>query len=329
MYHITIKKIPRVLKSFILSTFLPLSKTLEIVRYSKYYREDLNIPIPYYYFSSHYLTTKKVILHDLVSKLFKQKFKLFSKNEIEKKICEYIKAISKKFLIEVNFNYIFDRKILYELDNNIILHIKNCNVSQNMFLEPIMSNKVQREKIISIILECLDKNLLKALNLKNIETLEIYDQCNVEYVKQLLNTFEQIDFNLKNFVILVKLENPIYISNFLRKTINLEKISLRIPSIMKLESISNEINSLSRLKKINIVIELKQINSFFNSNFPFEKINSMKILIESKTKLINMIPPKELSNLEYLEIFSKEKIEYKKFILPIINNNNGVILIEK
>ena len=329
MYHITIKKIPRVLKSFILSTFLPLSKTLEIVRYSKYYREDLNIPIPYYYFSSHYLTTKKVILHDLVSKLFKQKFKSFSKNEIEKKICEYIKAISKKFLIEVNFNYIFDRKILYELDNNIILHIKNCNVSQNMFLEPIMSNKVQREKIISIILECLDKNLLKALNLKNIETLEIYDQCNVEYVKQLLNTFEQIDFNLKNFVILVKLENPIYISNFLRKTINLEKISLRIPSIMKLESISNEINSLSRLKKINIVIELKQINSFFNSNFPFEKINSMKILIESKTKLINMIPPKELSNLEYLEIFSKEKIEYKKFILPIINNNNGVILIEK
>ena len=329
MYHITIKKIPRVLKSFILSTFLPLSKTLEIVRYSKYYREDLNIPIPYYYFSSHYLTTKKVILHDLVSKLFKQKFKSFSKNEIEKKLCEYIKAISKKFLIEVNFNYIFDRKILYELDNNIILHIKNCNVSQNMFLEPIMSNKVQREKIISIILECLDKNLLKALNLKNIETLEIYDQCNVEYVKQLLNTFEQIDFNLKNFVILVKLENPIYISNFLRKTINLEKISLRIPSIMKLESISNEINSLSRLKKINIVIELKQINSFFNSNFPFEKINSMKILIESKTKLIDMIPPKELSNLEYLEIFSKEKIEYKKFILPIINNNNGVILIEK
>ena len=329
MYHITIKKIPRVLKSFILSTFLPLSKTLEIVRYSKYYREDLKIPIPYYYFSSHYLTTKKVILHDLVSKLFKQKFKSFSKNEIEKKLCEYIKAISKKFLIEVNFNYIFDRKILYELDNNIILHIKNCNVSQNMFLEPIMSNKVQREKIISIILECLDKNLLKALNLKNIETLEIYDQCNVEYVKQLLNTFEQIDFNLKNFVILVKLENPIYISNFLRKTINLEKISLRIPSIMKLESISNEINSLSRLKKINIVIELKQINSFFNSNFPFEKINSMKILIESKTKLIDMIPPKELSNLEYLEIFSKEKIEYKKFILPIINNNNGVILIEK
>ena len=219
--------------------------------------------------------------------------------------------------------------MLYELDNNIILHIKNCNVSQNMFLEPIMSNKVQREKIISIILECLDKNLLKALNLKNIETLEIYDQCNVEYVKQLLNTFEQIDFNLKNFVILVKLENPIYISNFLRKTINLEKISLRIPSIMKLESISNEINSLSRLKKINIVIELKQINSFFNSNFPFEKINSMKILIESKTQLRNMIPPKELSNLEYLEIFSKAKIKYKKFILPIINNNNGVILIEK
>ena len=328
MYHITIKKIPRVLKSFILSTFLPLSKTLEIVRYSKYYREDLNIPIPYYYFSSHYLTTKKVILHDLVSKLFKQKFKLFSKNEIEKKICEYIKAISKKFLIEVNFNYSFDRKILYELDNNIILHITNISDSQKLFLPPIMSTKIQRDKIISIVLECLDKNLLNSLSFKNIETLEIYEDCNKEYVNQLLNSFEQIDFNLKNFVILVKLENPIYISNFLRKTINLEKIILRIPSIMNLDSITYEINSLSRLKKLNIVIEFQQIESFFNSHFPFEKIKNMKILIESKTKLQNMIPPKELTNLEYLEIFSKNKIKYKKYILPIINNNNRVILIE-
>lgn len=40
-------------------------------------------------------------------------------------------------------------------------------------------------------------------------------------------------------------------------------------------------------------------------------------------------PPKELNNLEYLEIFSNGKLEYKRFILPIINNNNNVILIEK
>ena len=323
----TLNKIPRVLKSFILTTFISLPKALEIVKYSKFFQKEINISIPYYYFSAHYLTKNKIILHDLVSILF-EKLKSFSKNEIEKKLCQYIKALSKRFLIEVNFNYSFDRKILYELDNNIILHITNISDSQKLFLPPIMSTKIQRDKIISIVLECLDKNLLNSLSFKNIETLEIYEDCNKEYVNQLLNSFEQIDFNLKNFVILVKLENPIYISNFLRKTINLEKIILRIPSIMNLDSITYEINSLSRLKKLNIVIEFQQIELFFNSNFPFEKIKNMKILIESNTKLQNMTPPKELTNLEYLEIFSKKKIKCKKYILPIINNNNGVILIE-
>ena len=328
MNQYVISKIPKVLKIYILKTFIPFSNTLEIVKYSKLYREELNISIPYYYFSSNYLTRKKAIPHDLLS-IISKKLKSFSINEIEKKVCEYIKAISKRILIEVDFNYIFDRKMLYELDNNIILHIKNFTESLKIFLEPIMSRKIQREKIKSIRLECLDGNLLNALNFKNIEILEIYEHCNEKYVKQLLNTFEQIDFNLKKFVIFVKLNSSIYISNFLRKTINLEKISLRIPSIIELEKISNEINSLSRLKMIYIIIEYNQIKSFFCTNFPFEKIKKMKILIEKTTKLMEIKPPKELNNLEYLEIFSNGKLEYKRFILPIINNNNNVILIEK
>ena len=321
-------KISNTLKCYIFLKFLPFSKTLELIKYSKKLKKYLQISKEYYYFPCNFSKNKHCIPHLLLSEI-KSKNPFISKNEIEKRVIEFTKVISKRFYIEVDFKHIFDRTIFYEIDNNIIVHITELTDSLKYFLIPIMAQKVLRDKIISIKFDSVEKSILNFLYLENINTLEINGNCNENYVVELLNIFKQRYFNLKNFVILVKLKSPYFIGNFLKKTINLEKIILRFPFFENLDFMIHEFNNLSHLKKIDIIIEFKQIESFFRSQFPFEKLKKLSILIDLEDNLYNLIVPKNLKNLKYLEIISKKNIMDLNFLSDFQDKNKYMKVLKK
>ena len=91
----------------------------------------------------------------------------------------------------------------------------------------------------------------------------------------------------------------------------------------------DEFNNLSHLKKIDIIIEFKQIESFFRSQFPFEKLKKLSILIDLEDNLYNLIVPKNLKNLKYLEIISKKNIMDLNFLSDFQDKNKYMKVLKK